>query len=100
MKYLANEEDPEDQVNYRKKYMTWHAMAFTDHNKNMKTCPNVKNNCELIIEKGDYTLINTVECDCGSKFCFGCNNESHDPASCAHVQKWMEKETGGDADNI
>jgi len=26
MKYLVDEEDPEDGVNYKKKYITWHAM--------------------------------------------------------------------------
>ena len=96
LKYLKDQE--EDGVNYRNKYITWHSMQFIDNNKNMKSCP--KAECDRIIQKNEFTLATTVTCGCGESYCFSCEEEQHEPASCGHVQKWIEKEKGGDADNL
>ena len=90
----------EDGVNYRKKYIHWHSMQFVDESKNMKYCTNAKENCELIIEKGELSMINGVQCTCGKNFCFKCEQELHDPASCDLVEKWYALEKGGDEDTL
>ena len=68
--------------NYYQKYMSWHGKQFTDINKNIKWCPDPK--CESIIEMKDaYTSDTVVTCRCGNTFCFKCENEDHQPSSCA-----------------
>ena len=43
---------------YQEKYLQWHCKQFTDHNKNIKWCPNLK--CSNIIERSDFAEKNTV----------------------------------------
>lgn len=37
-----------------------------------------------------------VECACGARFCFGCGQEKHNPASCAQLRQWQERMTSDD----
>ena len=79
LKYIPDEVF-EDGVNYREKYNLWHCKQFTDHSKNIKWCP--QKNCNYIVEKNDFSMKDTVSCNCGVSFCFKCGNEDHVPASC------------------
>ena len=99
LQYLKDE-PADDGVNYRKKYITWHTMQFTDNNKSMKVCSNVKGGCERIIEKNEFTTANNVTCGCGASYCFSCERENHEPATCVHVSKWLEKEGEGDNETL
>lgn len=46
LKYLPDEAS-EDGINYREKYLNWHCKQFTDHNKNIRWCP--QKGCNYII---------------------------------------------------
>ena len=46
IKYLKDEES-DDGINYRRKYMNWHCKQFADLNKSMKWCP--RKNCDYIV---------------------------------------------------
>ena len=80
LKYLKNEPDPEDGINYLEKYLNWHCKQMTDHNKNMKWCP--AKGCNYILEKPDFVDGSVATCKCGNSFCFFCENEDHLPATC------------------
>ena len=73
-------------------------MQYTDTNKLMKNCVNP--NCHRIILKNEFTFASAVACDCGARYCFNCENEEHEPATCKYVLKWKEKEEGGDKDTL
>ena len=57
LKLLPNEIG-DDGVNYCEKYIDWHSMQYVDNNKLMKNCTNAKDNCQKIIEKGEYSIGN------------------------------------------
>lgn len=96
LKYLEDEEH-EDGTNYRQKYLNWHCKQMTDHNKNIKWCP--QKGCEFMAEKTVFAIKNTVDCRCGNSFCFSCEFEDHLPATCSMVRIWKEKESS-DSENI
>ena len=70
LKYLKNEPDPEDGINYLQKYLSWHCKQMTDQNKNMKWCP--MKGCNYIFERPDYFDSLVATCKCGNSFCFNC----------------------------
>lgn len=41
---------------------------------------------------GEFTC--EVVCECNKRFCFGCQEEAHTPASCEMWRSWRDKETG------
>ena len=95
LKYLVDGPDPENGINYYDKYMDWHAQQFTNSNVNFKWCP--AKNCGRVIEKFEYTLKKSVTCHCGNSFCYNCDKEDHEPAGCALLEKWDEKEKSDSA---
>lgn len=72
-------------------------MQFTDHNKNMKCCPN--KDCSNVVEVPEYADLSDIKCHCGWAFCYSCQNEVHQPCSCQMVEKWLEKEKA-DSENL
>ena len=71
-----------------KVYLKYHYLNFTDENKNVKCCPNPK--CELSVQTTNY-LREEVKCNCGTLFCFKCNQASHKPCTCEMQKKWELK---------
>ena len=63
----------------------------------MKWSP--KENCGKIIEKFEWTMKKSVSCQCGTVFCFACQEEEHEPAACPLLEKWAEKEKS-DSENL
>ena len=64
--------------------------SFVDLCKTFKWCPG--NGCQLVCENETGQSIE-VECDCGEKYCFGCDRGAHLPIDCDLLDKWIEKIT-------
>jgi len=71
-----------------KKYEKQILRSFVEDNRKMRWCP--APGCERAIEMSN-SLITTVACKCGFKFCFKCGEEDHAPASCKMLQQWLDK---------
>ncbi|EGT55876.1 hypothetical protein CAEBREN_30176 [Caenorhabditis brenneri] len=41
--------------------------------------------------KSSYGDSHQITCPCGTKFCFKCSNEWHEPVSCHHMKLWVNK---------
>lgn len=65
------------------KWVRFNDLNFVNVAKNMAWCPG--NNCgrAFMALRG---ALRSISCACGSKFCFKCAHEAHDPASCAKVR--------------
>ena len=77
------------------KYVAYNLSTFVTGLPSLKFCPGAS--CDLTIEnEGNPTTI--IECSCGSKFCFGCENTAHRPVPCDITIKWAEK-NASDSEN-
>eukprot|EP00494_Astrolonche_serrata_P027332 UN27595 len=81
---------------YLKMYKKYVQTMFIQGCNFIKPCPGV--NCDYAVA---YELggAHPIQCKCGHLWCFGCNFESHNPASCDHAQKWEEKNSS-DSENV
>jgi len=70
------------------KYHQLIANAYVNDSKNVRWCPG--KNCENAV-RVHLLKENEVQCDCGTKFCFGCGNLPHNPATCKMVNDWEGK---------
>ncbi|KAK9238294.1 hypothetical protein V1525DRAFT_401629, partial [Lipomyces kononenkoae] len=83
----------EDRV-YRR-YLTLLNRTFVQDNEHLRWCP--APNCEYAIRCDDVstkdlkTVVPTVQCACGYRFCFGCGLADHQPCICVLVKKWIKK---------
>lgn len=76
------------------RYKTLLNRTYVDDSAIMRWCP--APNCEYAVEchvpaKKLDTIVPTVCCDCGHRFCFGCGNPEHQPAVCMLVKRWLKK---------
>ncbi|KAM9945453.1 hypothetical protein ACTFIT_003709 [Dictyostelium discoideum] len=63
---------------------------FVGNNKNLEFCPNPS--CGNAIRYSGVGRPNdVVECHCGTRFCFSCGSEKHNPVSCAQLVEWKSK---------
>ncbi|KAG0010814.1 hypothetical protein BGZ81_002551 [Podila clonocystis] len=54
--------------------------------------PNCENAIECRLPHSSFTsIVPTVMCSCGYKFCFGCGLGDHQPAPCGLVKMWQKK---------
>lgn len=59
---------------------------YTDTSKYMRHCPAPR--CDKVaIGSG----IITINCSCGTSYCFKCGEDAHEPCSCSHMQEWKGK---------
>lgn len=68
--------------------------TFVDDNPALKFCP--APNCIYTIEchvskKSLDTVVPSVTCLCGQRFCFGCSLADHQPCICPIVKLWLQK---------
>ncbi|KAI7934557.1 hypothetical protein MJO28_016984 [Puccinia striiformis f. sp. tritici] len=68
--------------------------TFVDDNPALKFCP--APNCIYTIEchvskKSLDTVVPSVTCLCGQRFCFGCSLADHQPCICPIVKLWQQK---------
>lgn len=95
MEFLKGQINQEENYEYLEKYKQWHCKQFTDHNPNVKWCP--QTNCNLLIEQSEYALDPMIDCPCGKRFCFRCGNEDHSPATCEDTKAWLKQENADSA---
>ncbi|EFO96436.1 hypothetical protein CRE_04474 [Caenorhabditis remanei] len=75
--------DPTVMSMYRKAVVS----NYVDTNRLLKWCHGA--GCEKVI-KVPHASIRHVACSCGSQFCFSCNKDSHEPASCHILTHWLK----------
>ncbi|KAK9377523.1 uncharacterized protein V1513DRAFT_422787 [Lipomyces chichibuensis] len=78
-----------------KRYLTLLNRTFVQDHEHLRWCP--APNCEYAIRCDDVsakdlkTVVPTVQCACGHRFCFGCGLSDHQPCICVLVKKWIKK---------
>lgn len=68
--------------------------AYVADLDNLRWCPapNCENAVECRLPHSSFaTIVPTVQCSCGYKFCFGCGLGDHQPAPCGLVKMWQKK---------
>ncbi|KAI9020516.1 hypothetical protein DFJ74DRAFT_673498 [Hyaloraphidium curvatum] len=76
------------------KYHNLLLRTYVDDNEFYRWCP--APNCEYAVEchvpQAQLTsVVPTVTCKCGHRFCFGCGLPDHQPCVCFLVKKWLKK---------
>eukprot|EP01108_Squamamoeba_japonica_P000290 TRINITY_DN1057_c0_g1_i3.p1 TRINITY_DN1057_c0_g1~~TRINITY_DN1057_c0_g1_i3.p1 ORF type:complete len:411 (+),score=190.25 TRINITY_DN1057_c0_g1_i3:270-1502(+) len=74
--------------------------SFIDANPKAKWCPAPGCTSAVVVDMASRRT--AVECTCGVRFCFHCADAQigdHAPASCADVEKWMQK-ASDESENI
>lgn len=73
----------------KNKYKQYVVDDYVNVNKLIIYCPS-KPYCGNVIIKQNYSCDNSIKCNCGETICFGCKKitDSHEPASCAMLNKW------------
>ena len=69
---------------------------FTSNCSNLKWCPEPK--CGRVIQcelKGNRD----IDCDCGTRFCFSCGKNAHQPCSCEMLNFWDMK-NNSESENV
>jgi ariadne-1 len=76
--------DPHDNDRYRY-FLLKH---FAEANPNIVHCPNPS--CgNAVLYQGDGCPTDVVECHCGTRFCFSCGHEKHNPITCTQLDQWI-----------
>ncbi|KAG0236529.1 hypothetical protein BGW41_000397 [Actinomortierella wolfii] len=68
--------------------------AYVEDMDNLRWCPapNCENAVDCRLPHSTFdTVVPTVQCACGNKFCFGCGQGDHQPAPCQLVKLWQKK---------
>ncbi|KAG0002677.1 hypothetical protein BGZ80_010986 [Entomortierella chlamydospora] len=68
--------------------------VYVEDLDNLRWCPapNCENAVECRLPHSSFTtIVPTVLCGCGYKFCFGCGQGDHQPAPCGLVKMWQKK---------
>ena len=63
-------------------------MSFVDTSYNAKWCPGGMG-CQMVCANKTGEAV-TVQCSCGTRFCYGCLKAPHPPISCDLLEKWLE----------
>ena len=63
------------------------AKSYVRTHKMTRWCPNPE--CKKAVFATDLNA--SVTCECGTKFCVRCGNESHAPVGCDILQQWQQK---------
>lgn len=48
----------------------------------------INQDCHMILLKKGIRYCNTIECNCGTRFCWECGRVDHAPLSCNNLKKW------------
>ena len=76
-------------------YRSYLLDLYSEEHAHIRRCPTPQ--CESFIF---HPMANKMSCgyypvtceSCSNKFCFGCHNENHGPATCAQMAHWTKKE--------
>eukprot|EP00081_Caenorhabditis_elegans_P028123 NP_871853.1 RBR-type E3 ubiquitin transferase [Caenorhabditis elegans] len=83
-KVLAYIKDPTIIAKYRKMMVA----SYIEINALLKWCPGVDCGRTVKVSHGEPRL---VVCTCGSRFCFSCGQDWHEPVNCRLLKLWMKK---------
>lgn len=72
----------------RLRYQQLITNSYVECNKQMRWCP--KPECGHAV-KVVYPEFQPVKCVCGTKFCFLCGDNWHEPVKCDLIRKWKKK---------
>ncbi|KAG5437119.1 hypothetical protein PCANB_001240 [Pneumocystis canis] len=77
-----------------RRYIALLDRTYVNDNEHLRYCP--APNCEYTIkckiEQRQLTsIVPTVVCLCGQRFCFGCGLSDHQPCICILVKMWLKK---------
>ncbi|KAG5518138.1 hypothetical protein PMAC_003324 [Pneumocystis sp. 'macacae'] len=77
-----------------RRYIAFLDRTYVSDNEHLRYCP--APNCEYTIkckiEQRQLTsIVPTVVCLCGQRFCFGCGLSDHQPCICVLVRMWLKK---------
>ncbi|KTW27686.1 hypothetical protein T552_02126 [Pneumocystis carinii B80] len=77
-----------------RRYIALLDRTYVNNNEHLRYCP--APNCEYTIkcrvEQRQLTsIVPTVVCLCGQRFCFGCGLSDHQPCICILVKMWLKK---------
>uniref|UniRef100_A0A8R1EPM1 RBR-type E3 ubiquitin transferase n=1 Tax=Caenorhabditis japonica TaxID=281687 RepID=A0A8R1EPM1_CAEJA len=70
--------------------------SYVETNRLLKWCPGV--DCGKAV-KVNHCEPRLVVCTCGSRFCFSCGNDWHEPVNCRLLKLWMKK-CSDDSENV
>ncbi|CAP37335.1 Protein CBR-ARI-1 [Caenorhabditis briggsae] len=76
--------DPNVIASYRRLIVA----SYVETNRLLKWCPGV--DCGKAV-KVSHCEPRLVVCSCGSRFCFSCSNDWHEPVNCRLLKLWMKK---------
>ncbi|EGT39540.1 hypothetical protein CAEBREN_23911 [Caenorhabditis brenneri] len=62
--------------------------SYVETNRLLKWCPGVDCGKAVRVNHCEPRL---VVCSCGSRFCFSCGNDWHEPVNCRLLKLWMKK---------
>lgn len=77
------------------KYTGMQIRSFVDDNEEFVWCP--APGCGRAL--GFSVRKKSVSCDCNYRFCFGCKEAAHHPATCEGAEKWRLRDGGSDSLN-
>ena len=69
------------------KWATFELKHFVTISKDMAWCPG-KGCSNAFVARA---AVKTATCSCGTRFCFKCSREAHQPVDCANLGVWLEK---------
>jgi ariadne-1 len=75
------------------RYLQNRMLSYVTNHHVIKYCPSIPH-CGLAIRLNSDTesmSLSEVKCQCGHKFCFGCLQAPHQPATCEMIKKWMKQ---------
>jgi ariadne-1 len=74
------------------KYLENRIESYIENHHSIKYCPSTPS-CGLAIRltSDESTSSAQIKCQCGHKFCFGCLQAWHQPATCQMMEKWKKK---------
>lgn len=72
-----------------KRYRYFLLKHFAESDPHIRYCPNPT--CgNAVLYQGDGRPTDVVECHCGTRFCFSCGYEKHNPVTCEQLKMWLD----------
>lgn len=71
------------------RYHYFFLKRFAESDPHIVYCPNPS--CgNAVLYQGDGHPTDVVECHCGTRFCFSCGLEKHNPVTCEQLKMWLD----------